>query len=624
MKLKRNGIGRIGSMDRCLAISRLLFVINGEPTVFALVISTFWDMPLLDFDYYPQPFDTTDNNIGNKDPSLLFSSQTTPSGPTFTSTTATTPALTPGTRSKFTDILKNSFSKFETVRQENHIPSNPVYWSVAQTNSWLDWARREFNVLDNCKQLRLKGVDLCALNEDQFLALAPPYTGEIFWEHLKMLRKDFSYSWQYSPVSAGDSACSLSAYVPTKAPHLNKSFLFGYDSIPCSDRHCDFQDVPSPSGSSNTLATGDNIYDVCCQNTHQFYPSLTSSGEIKSSSSLTTAGTVDNISPSCGTAASLSRLQAPCSSSSPPARIPSSSCASPPTLSTSILLAPSSTTSIPSAIPTIYHHSHQFVGSSNYLNAARASTRLTPSSFGSTTSIGPCLVPEQWTSAAAGMCCASSCHASNYVSSSTVYAHHSPSQCASSPAYIRHQIPLPSSTLSALTQSQAAQSSLLVTASSSTAGCYSAALAQPIHPANHITQSVSPSSSSETELEFTHPTHPALTLPGLTGPIQLWQFLLELLMTESAKSCIAWTGDGWEFKLNDPDEVARKWGQRKNKPKMNYEKLSRGLRYYYDKNIIHKTPGKRYVYRFVCDLTSLLQMSAEQVHMKMQVKKELD
>ena len=28
---------------------------------------------------------------------------------------------------------------------------------------------------------------------------------------------------------------------------------------------------------------------------------------------------------------------------------------------------------------------------------------------------------------------------------------------------------------------------------------------------------------------------------------------------------------------------------------MNYEKLSRGLRYYYDKNIIHKTAGKRYV-----------------------------
>ncbi len=57
---------------------------------------------------------------------------------------------------------------------------------------------------------------------------------------------------------------------------------------------------------------------------------------------------------------------------------------------------------------------------------------------------------------------------------------------------------------------------------------------------------------------------------------------------------------------------------------MNYEKLSRGLRYYYDKNIIHKTAGKRYVYRFVCDLSSLLGLKAEQVHMQLDVKAELD
>ena len=53
-------------------------------------------------------------------------------------------------------------------------------------------------------------------------------------------------------------------------------------------------------------------------------------------------------------------------------------------------------------------------------------------------------------------------------------------------------------------------------------------------------------------------------------------------------------------------QVAKRWGVRKNKPKMNYEKLSRGLRYYYDKNIICKTAGKRYVYRFTCDLETLL------------------
>lgn len=107
-----------------------------------------------------------------------------------------------------------------------------------------------------------------------------------------------------------------------------------------------------------------------------------------------------------------------------------------------------------------------------------------------------------------------------------------------------------------------------------------------------------------------------------SGPIQLWQFLLELLTNKSCQSFISWTGDGWEFKLTDPDEVARRWGVRKNKPKMNYEKLSRGLRYYYDKNIIHKTAGKRYVYRFVCDLQNLLGYSAEQLHAMVDLKPE--
>lgn len=77
-----------------------------------------------------------------------------------------------------------------------------------------------------------------------------------------------------------------------------------------------------------------------------------------------------------------------------------------------------------------------------------------------------------------------------------------------------------------------------------------------------------------------------------SGPIQLWQFLIELLTDRSCQHFVTWTGDGWEFKMIDPDEVARRWGRRKNKPKMNYEKLSRGLRYYYDKNIIQKTAGR--------------------------------
>lgn len=63
-----------------------------------------------------------------------------------------------------------------------------------------------------------------------------------------------------------------------------------------------------------------------------------------------------------------------------------------------------------------------------------------------------------------------------------------------------------------------------------------------------------------------------------SGQIQLWQFLLELLADSSNVAFITWEGVNGEFKLTDPDEVARKWGERKAKPNMNYDKLSRALR----------------------------------------------
>ena len=48
-----------------------------------------------------------------------------------------------------------------------------------------------------------------------------------------------------------------------------------------------------------------------------------------------------------------------------------------------------------------------------------------------------------------------------------------------------------------------------------------------------------------------------------SGQIQLWQFLLELLSDGSNAHCIVWEGGNGEFKLLDPDEVARKWGRTK-------------------------------------------------------------
>lgn len=104
-----------------------------------------------------------------------------------------------------------------------------------------------------------------------------------------------------------------------------------------------------------------------------------------------------------------------------------------------------------------------------------------------------------------------------------------------------------------------------------------------------------------------------LASPG-SGQIQLWQFLLELLTERNMSHIICWVGDEGAFKLVDPEKVAQLWGERKNKPSMNYEKLSRALRYYYDGDLIHKVCGKRFVYQFVCDLKLLLGYSAEELN----------
>ncbi|XP_042234352.1 ETS domain-containing protein Elk-3-like isoform X3 [Homarus americanus] len=92
---------------------------------------------------------------------------------------------------------------------------------------------------------------------------------------------------------------------------------------------------------------------------------------------------------------------------------------------------------------------------------------------------------------------------------------------------------------------------------------------------------------------------PSKAKDGMVNNITLWQFLLELLLSNHYKHIISWTNSEGEFKLLNAEEVARLWGLRKNKTNMNYDKLSRALRYYYDKNIIKKVLGQKFVYRFV-------------------------
>ena len=78
---------------------------------------------------------------------------------------------------------------------------------------------------------------------------------------------------------------------------------------------------------------------------------------------------------------------------------------------------------------------------------------------------------------------------------------------------------------------------------------------------------------------------------------------------------IQWTGNGYEFRIGKPEEVAKLWGARKNKPKMNYDKLSRGLRYYYSKGIMDKVPGKKLTFKYTCDVQHYVRSrSSQPVH----------
>ncbi|KAG5348223.1 ETS4 protein, partial [Acromyrmex charruanus] len=83
--------------------------------------------------------------------------------------------------------------------------------------------------------------------------------------------------------------------------------------------------------------------------------------------------------------------------------------------------------------------------------------------------------------------------------------------------------------------------------------------------------------------------------------IHLWQFLKELLQSPGVHgSCIRWLDrNKGVFKIEDSVRVARLWGKRKNRPAMNYDKLSRSIRQYYKKGIMKKTErSQRLVYQF--------------------------
>ena len=80
--------------------------------------------------------------------------------------------------------------------------------------------------------------------------------------------------------------------------------------------------------------------------------------------------------------------------------------------------------------------------------------------------------------------------------------------------------------------------------------------------------------------------NPSLHSSGKKPTTLLLPFLLKLLLNEEMSELIQFTGRRYEFIIKNTEGMAKLWGQQKidkNGGNMNYDKFSRAIRYYYDK-----------------------------------------
>jgi c-ets proto-oncogene protein len=501
------------------------------------------------------------------------------------------PPLTPGTNKTMAEALKASFASWEKEQVRLNITKDPRQWTENHVAHWLQWAVKEFSL--ECiplHQFRMKGKDICAMGKDAFAARAPAFVGDILWEHLEQLQKDVEKERSLPIVGANiyNSMC---------VPDLNfldyqGSMLPGEDRKPITITPVP-NTTPTPAAPTNNNFLHDGGYgqlrSPACPPADEIReegspPPGPPSGFLHLQRSPAYHHLKDGFKSSCSPnesgnfGAGMDNLQS--MNSEDQSHLFQTSHYSPEEHEYQALEAGHQPPYLESS-PEFYaannlieskYHPHSYVK-----NYARGTGRYNDGygdTYGSpydgspfqTVPSGTNGAPDQW--------------AHNHDLGSIAHAH-----THTHPAF-----------LSAGMQGR-----------------------DPINPLGPDTKPM-----LQNGMIAGYPNSGAPGGPCFTGsgPIQLWQFLLELLTDKSCQAFISWTGDGWEFKLTDPDEVARRWGIRKNKPKMNYEKLSRGLRYYYDKNIIHKTAGKRYVYRFVCDLQTLLGYSPEELHAMVDLKPE--
>ncbi|XP_029052119.1 ETS-like protein pointed isoform X4 [Osmia bicornis bicornis] len=487
---------------------------------------------------------------------------------------AQVPPLTPGTNKKMTEALEASFASWEKERVHLNITKDPRQWSETAVAHWLRWAIGEFSLEGVAMQpwQHMTGKQICAMGKESFLARAPAFMGDILWEHLELLQKG-GYNHLRSPVCQDENQRDETSPPPhshtTQAPNSHSS-------------------TPNSTNNNNNN-----------NNANSAYIHLRNLNQLKTESNYSSHHITEHLQGGGGGGGGGGGLTS------------GNDLAATGTNESELRVSQSATDSY----MTPAHYSG-YDEASEYHSLPQDHQPPHPYNIDGS--------PE-------------------FYSTSGIHLEpkYQPSPFKNYPRGRYHE---GYSESSGYGQYDATPFQTVPGSGSGAGGGGVGGDQWGVGPLEHLTHhpaflaGLGPRDSS-------NPHHPSsignnpdqkpllqnAMIPGYTssgpcftgsGPIQLWQFLLELLTDKSCQGFISWTGDGWEFKLTDPDEVARRWGIRKNKPKMNYEKLSRGLRYYYDKNIIHKTAGKRYVYRFVCDLKSFLGYSPEELHAMVDLKPE--
>eukprot|EP00117_Sycon_ciliatum_P017267 scpid18202/ scgid1170/ ETS translocation variant 3; ETS domain transcriptional repressor PE1; Mitogenic Ets transcriptional suppressor len=80
--------------------------------------------------------------------------------------------------------------------------------------------------------------------------------------------------------------------------------------------------------------------------------------------------------------------------------------------------------------------------------------------------------------------------------------------------------------------------------------------------------------------------------------MQLWEYILHILELGKFRQCINWINPQLgSLRIHDSVRLGKQWGIYRHKTKMNYDKMSRAMRYYYKRNIFVKIEG-RLVYQF--------------------------